>query len=108
VAVTDAAGFLQVGLTADGAAPGHIFSATRKDNAAAAFKAPTSVVQRRLRANDDDALAMLKPNMAVFPGAVPLMAGERVLGAIGASGATGEQDEACAAAGAARIHSRLE
>jgi uncharacterized protein GlcG (DUF336 family) len=108
VAVTDSAGTLQLGLTADGATPGRIFMATRKDIAALAFKSPTSVVQQKLRDKDAAALAALKPNMVVYPGAVPLMAGERVLGAIGASGATGEQDQACAAAGAAKIQARLK
>jgi glc operon protein GlcG len=42
-----------------------------------------------------------------MPGAVPLIKGGRVLGAIGVSGATGQQDEACAAAGAAAVQGRL-
>lgn len=107
VAVMDSAGQIQVGLNADGAGPGHIFSAARKAVTAVAFGVPTSAVQDKLRAGDPAALALLKPNMVAMPGAVPLIVEGRVLGAIGASGGTGQQDEACAAAGAARIQDRL-
>lgn len=108
VAVVNSAGELQVGLVADGASAERVFVAARKGVAAIAFKSPTSEVQKRLRASDSSAYAILKPNMAVWPGAVPILAGERVLGAIGTSGATSEQDEECAAAGLARIKARLK
>jgi uncharacterized protein GlcG (DUF336 family) len=107
VAVTDAEGNLRVGLAADGTSAGRILFASRKALAAAAFRAPTSVFQDRLRANDPVALATLKPNMAVYPGGVPLLADGRLLGAIAATGATGQQDEKCAAQGAAKIQARL-
>ena len=37
--------------------------------------------------------------LIVFPGGLPIMAGEHHIGAVGVSGATGDQDEACAQAG---------
>jgi uncharacterized protein GlcG (DUF336 family) len=106
-AVVDAAGQLHVGLNADGAPAGRIFMAARKAVAAAAFGKPTSEVRAMVLA-DPGLEARLKPNMALFPGAVPLMAGEKLLGAIGASGASSDQDEKCAAAGAAAIKGRLK
>lgn len=106
VAVTDAAGQLRVGLTAEGVAPGAIYHAVRKDLAAITFRAPTSEVQARFRS--DPATPGLESNMTVNPGAVPLIVDDRVIGAIGASGATAQQDEACASAGAARIKDRLK
>lgn len=107
VAVVDSAGQLHVGLTADGANPGRIYMAVRKTLAALAFKTPTSEVQPKLAA-DPSAAAMVKPNMATGAGAVPLMAGDQLLGAIGVSGATSQQDEKCAVVGAAKIKSRLK
>ncbi|HUO21751.1 MAG TPA: heme-binding protein [Caulobacteraceae bacterium] len=106
VAVVDSAGQLRIGLTADGAAPGLIYAAVQKALAALAYGQPTSVIQDKLRA-DPSATGPLRPNMSVKPGAVPLMAQGRAIGAIGASGGTAQQDEACAAAGADRIKGRL-
>jgi uncharacterized protein GlcG (DUF336 family) len=106
-AVVGSQGNLLVGLTGDKARPGRIFSGTRKASAAAAFGVPSSVVQERLRAQDGATVAAFKPYMVGMPGAVPLIKGGRVLGAIGVSGATGQQDEACAAAGAAAVQGRL-
>jgi uncharacterized protein GlcG (DUF336 family) len=106
VAVTDSAGQLRVGIAADGGSPGRIFTAVRKDLAAIAFKMPTSAARAMILANPT-LLATLKPNMSIFPGAVPIMVGERVLGAIAASGATGDQEEQCATLGLKRIQGRL-
>lgn len=107
VAVSDAGGHLMVGLMMEGARPGRIYSGARKNAAAVLFGQPTSQVQARMQRGDPAALAMLKPWMVVFPGAVPLMSGGKVVGAIGVSGATAQQDEACAAAGAAAVEGRL-
>jgi uncharacterized protein GlcG (DUF336 family) len=108
VAVVDAAGQLHVGLIAEGARPGRIYTAVRKDLVALAFKTPTSEVQAKLAAGDPAAAALVKPNMMTVAGAVPLMAGDQLLGAIGVSGATSQQDEKCAAAGAAKIKAKLK
>ena len=102
VAVSDSLGGVVVGLQMTGANPGRIFFAARKNLTAIEFALPTSGVREKLRAKDFDVLTRVKPNMVVFPGAVPLLdAGGKVIGAIGVSGATAEQDEVCAAAGAA-------
>ncbi len=78
----------------------------RKTLAALAFKTPTSEIRAKLAA-DPSAADMVKPNMATGAGAVPLMAGDQLLGAIGVSGATSQQDEKCAVAGAAKIKAKL-
>jgi uncharacterized protein GlcG (DUF336 family) len=107
VAVTDSAGQLLVGLAADGAGPGRVYVAIRKDIAAATFKMPTLALRAKLLA--DPALrAQIKPNMSVFSGAVPLMVRDRVVGAIASSGSTGNEDDACANIGAEKIQSRLK
>ena len=107
VAVSDSAGNLLVGLTMDGVAPGRIYNAARKNLVAIAFKLPSSTIQTRLRAGDSAIAARVTPAMAVFPGALPLMAGERVIGAIGISGQANGKDDVCAGAGVAAIASKL-
>ncbi len=104
VAVSDSLGGLLTGLQMSGANPGRIFSASRKNLTVVEFGMPTSAVREKLRSKDFDTLLRIKPNMVVFPGAVPLLdGGGKVIGAIGVSGATAEQDEVCAAAGAAAV-----
>jgi uncharacterized protein GlcG (DUF336 family) len=107
VAVSDSLGVVVVGLQMDGANPGRIFNAARKNLAAIEFGMPTSAVRERLRAGEFATLARVKPSMTLFPGAVPLIVDGKVIGAIGISGATAGQDEVCAAAGAAAIVGRL-
>jgi uncharacterized protein GlcG (DUF336 family) len=108
VAVVDAAGVLRVGLSADGATPpGRLFGAIPKALTAVEFKVPSSEAQKMVRA-DPSLAARVRPNMMVNPGAVPLMAGDRLLGAIATSGTGAQQEEACAKAGADKIKSRLK
>ncbi len=46
--------------------------------------------------------------LIVFPGGLPIMAGEFHIGAVGVSGATGDQDEACAQAGIDAVKKLLQ
>ena len=105
-AVSDAAGNLRVGLTGDGARPGRIFTASRKNVSVIAFGLATSEIQAKLRA-DPALLARVKPNMAVMAGGIPIMAAGKIVGALAVSGATGLQDEACAKAAVASMQARL-
>ena len=105
-AVSDAAGNLRVGLTGDGARPGRIFTASRKNASVIAFGLPTSEIQAKLRA-DPALLAKVKPNMAVMPGGVPIMTGGKIVGALAVSGASSLQDEACAKVALAAMAARL-
>lgn len=55
-----------------------------------------------------EAKLVANPRTVRFGGAVPLMVGDTLIGAIAASGASAEQDEACAKAGADKVASRLK
>jgi uncharacterized protein GlcG (DUF336 family) len=105
--VIDSTGQPRATLVADGATGGHAYTGVRKGLAALAFKMPTSQVSAKI-ATDKAMAAMVKPNMMTWAGAVPLLAGGNVIGAIGVSGASSQQDEKCAAAGAAKVASRLK
>ena len=107
VAVIDSSGQPRATLAADGSTGGHVYTAVRKGLAAVAFKIPSSDVGA-LIASDKAAAARVTPAMMTRAGAVPLMAGDKLLGAIGASGASSQQDEKCAAAGAAKVQNRLK
>jgi len=107
VTVIDSAGQPRVALSADGATGGHVYTGVRKGLAALAFKTPSSQVQAKLAA-DQSAAALVKPNMATMAGAVPLMAGDKIIGAIGVSGASSLQDEKCAVAGADKVKGKLK
>ena len=102
VAVSNSAGGMIVGLQADGAFPGRVYNAARKNLTSIEFGTPSLAVRQKLRAGDFAMLARIKPNMTVLGGAIPLYADGKLIGAIGVSGApAGEADDACAAAGAA-------
>ena len=107
VVVTDAAGNVRAGLVADGAAPGEFYVAVQKSLTAIAFREPTSAVQAQLRA-DPSAASKVRPNMMIKPGALPIIVGNQLLGAIGVSGAMSQQDQSCATAGAEKIMAELQ
>lgn len=106
-AVSDSAGNLVVGLNGPGAQPGRIYTAARKNLAAIAFSRPSFAAQAPLHARDPAALALVKPNMMMWGGAVPLVSGGKTIGAVGVSGGNQQRDEECAAAGAAAVKARL-
>jgi len=107
VSVVDSAGQPRLTLAADGVRGWHAYSATRKALTALAFAEPSSKVAGHLAA-DATLAARLESNMTTLPGAVPLLSGDLVVGAIGISGSrSGEQDEKCAMAGAAAMRAGL-
>jgi uncharacterized protein GlcG (DUF336 family) len=107
-AVANSQGGIVMGMQADQAHPGRIYNAMRKNLGAIEFGVPTSVVRDRLRAQDYATLVRTRPNMTLFPGAVPLFSGGKLVGAIAVSGSpAGEIDESCAAAGAQAIKALL-
>jgi uncharacterized protein GlcG (DUF336 family) len=71
-----------------------------------AFQAPSGQVAAKISA-DPAAAKLVTPKMATMAGAVPLLSGGKVIGAIGASGASSGEDEKCAIAGADKIKARL-
>jgi len=106
VSVVDSSGEPRVTLSADGATGGHVYTGVRKALAALAFQVPSGQVAAKVSA-DPAAAKLVTPKMATMAGAVPLMKGGKVIGAIGASGASSLQDEKCAIAGADKIKASL-
>jgi uncharacterized protein GlcG (DUF336 family) len=105
--VIDTSGQPRAMVEAEGSDGGHVYVAVRKALVALTFKMPSSKASETVPA-DPTMLARVTPNMFVMEGAVPLMVGNEVIGAIGASGAAGgNQDEVCAVAGLNKIKARL-
>jgi uncharacterized protein GlcG (DUF336 family) len=106
--VIDTSGQPRAALEAEGSDGGHVYVAVRKALVALAFKMPSSKASMAVQ-NDKALLARVTPNMFVMEGAVPIMAGSEMIGAIGASGAAGgDQDEVCAIAGLNKIKDRVK
>ena len=114
--VVDSAGVLRLLLTADGTSDDQIEISRKKAVTAVALKAATSEVADKME-KDQAFKAKIEADKTLFPrpGGVPLMVGNDVIGAIGASGASrlngvpgGMRDEACAKAGLEKIKARLK
>jgi len=106
--VIDTSGQPRAAVEAEGSDGGHVYVAVRKALVALTFKMPSSEAAAAVQ-KDKALLGRVTPNMFVMEGAVPLMAGNEIIGAIGASGAAGgDQDEVCAIAGLNKIKNRLK
>jgi uncharacterized protein GlcG (DUF336 family) len=113
-AVVDSAGVTRVLLSANGASKNAAELSPKKAVAVIQFKKPTSELQAE--ADKDPALkTKLEADKSIFPraGALPIMAGNDLVGAIGFGGANGQQgggthDEACAKAGLDKIRARVK
>jgi len=113
-AVLDSAGVTRVLVSADGSSKNSAELSPKKAVAAIQFKKPTSELQAE--ADKDPALkAKLEADKSIFPraGAIPIMAGNDLVGAIGFGGANGQQgggtkDEACAKDGLDKIKARVK
>jgi uncharacterized protein GlcG (DUF336 family) len=91
----------------DGSDGGHVYVAVRKALVALALKMPSSQASEAVQ-KSPALLSRITPQMFVMEGAVPIMAGSEMIGAIGASGAAGgDQDEVCAIAGLQKIKDRV-
>src|SRR5512144_2942306 len=77
---------------------GSVDIAIGKARTAAAFKRPTKALEDALNANQPAILSF--PNTLPREGGLPLMAGGKVIGAIGASGGKSSEDAQVAKAGA--------
>jgi uncharacterized protein GlcG (DUF336 family) len=109
VSVLDSAGELRVLLASDGAANRGVQNGALKAKAALAFNIPSGLVADRAKTDKSvaDTLAA-NPTWLARAGAVPVVVGGTVIGAIGVGGARGsEKDEACAVAGLDKVKSRL-
>jgi uncharacterized protein GlcG (DUF336 family) len=107
VAVTDAAGHLKAGLAADGVVPNRVYIAIRKDLTVVTFGQSTLSLREKFSA-DPSLMAQVKPNMSLLPGGIPIMVGDRLVGAIASSGAEANEEENCDRIGLKKIQSRLK
>jgi uncharacterized protein GlcG (DUF336 family) len=113
-AVLDSEGVLRVLVSADGASKNASELSPKKAVAAIQMKKPTSEIQAEME-KDAAMKAKLEADKSIFPraGALPIMAGNDLVGAIGFGGANGTQgggthDEACAKAGLDKISARVK
>ena len=109
VSVLDSSGEVRLVLAADGAAYRGVQNSALKARAALAFEIPSGQVAER--AKTDAAVATrlaANPTWLARAGAIPVRAGDTLIGAIGVGGARGsDKDEACAVAGLDKVRSRL-
>jgi len=113
-AVVDSAGVLRMLVSADGSSKNSAELSPKKAVVAVQMKKPTSETQAEME-KDPALKAKLEADKSIFPraGALPIMAGNDVIGAIGFGGANGTQgggthDEACAKAGLDKIKARVK
>jgi uncharacterized protein GlcG (DUF336 family) len=113
-AVVDSAGVLRVLVSADGSSKNSAELSPKKAVLAVEMKKPTSEIFSEME-KDAALKAKLEADKSVFPrpGALPIMAGNDVIGAIGFGGANaaqggGTKDEACAKAGLDKIKARVK
>jgi uncharacterized protein GlcG (DUF336 family) len=113
-AILDSAGVLRVLVSADGSSKNSAELSPKKAVIAVEMKKPSSEIQSEME-KDPALKAKLEADTRIFPraGALPIMAGNDVIGAIGFGGANGAQgggthDEACAKAGLEKIKTRVK
>lgn len=113
-AVVDSEGVVRMLVSADGSSKNSAELSPKKAILANAMKKPTSEIQAEME-KDAALKAKLEADKSIFPraGALPIIAGNDVIGAIGFGGANGQQgggnhDEACAKAGLDKIKARVK
>ena len=100
VAVVDTAGELVYFERMDDTQVGSVDVAIQKARSAVRFKRPTKAFQDVVAAGGEGLRILALPGAVPVEGGVPLMAGGKIVGAIGCSGGTSQQDGVCATAGA--------
>ena len=103
VAIVDTSGNLVYYEKMDGTQLASANIAVEKARSAAQFKRPTKLLQDQVAAGGDGLRILGLPGAVPVEGGIPLVAGGKIIGAIGVSGGTSSQDGQCAAAGAAVI-----
>jgi uncharacterized protein GlcG (DUF336 family) len=92
----------------DGTGPHTMENSMRKAYTARTFNIPSGEMAKRYKENPQNAAVFLSGVVAA-QGALPIHAGEDVIGAIGVSGAPGgEKDEACAKSGIDKVADALK
>ena len=103
VAIVDTAGDLVYFERMDDTQAGSVQVAQSKARSAARFKRPTKAFQDALAAGGEGLRILALDGAIPVEGGVPLVAGGKIVGAIGASGGTSQQDGVVAQAGAAAL-----
>jgi uncharacterized protein GlcG (DUF336 family) len=110
VSVVDAEGGVKMLMVADGLSTKLGEFATRKALTSVFFKLPTSVIAQQVKTDQSLAAKIAsEPNkFFTFPGGVPLLVNNELIGAVGVGGASDSlEDEKCATDAVAKIHDRL-
>ena len=108
VAVVGRTGELILQVRGDGTGPHTVENSFRKAYTARTFRSPSAGLAKRLK--DDPLLPLIHlTNVVAAAGALPIAAGEDVIGAVGVSGAPGgDKDEVCAKAGIDKVADQLK
>lgn len=108
VAVVGRAGEIIVHARGDNTGPHTMDNSFRKAYTSRTFRVPSGEIVKRLKDNPQLSLVTL-PNVVAGEGALPIMIGNDVIGAAGASGAPGgEKDAACIQTGLDKIKDQLK
>ena len=101
-------GEVLVAIRGDGASPHTMENSQRKAYTARTFRQPSGQFAKRVK--DDPTIGLVHLSGVIAnQGALPIMVGEEVIGAVGASGAPGgEKDEACVKAGIDKVADQLK
>ncbi|HYB57827.1 MAG TPA: heme-binding protein [Alphaproteobacteria bacterium] len=102
IAVVDSGGNLVAFERMDGAQLASIAISEHKARAAAMFRRETKVFENGIQSGLNYVLSL--DGVIGSRGGIPLVAGGKLIGAIGCSGGTGSQDEVAAKAGAALVN----
>jgi uncharacterized protein GlcG (DUF336 family) len=103
IAIVDTAGDLVYFEKMDNTQVGSINVAIEKARASARFKRPTKAFQDALAAGGEGWRILSLDGAVAVEGGLPLIAGGKIVGAIGASGGSSQQDGVTAAAGAGTL-----
>jgi uncharacterized protein GlcG (DUF336 family) len=108
VAVVGRNGEIILHVRGDNTGPHTMDNSFRKAYTSRTFRIPSGEMVKRLKDNPQLSLVTL-PNVVAGEGALPIMIGNDVIGAAGASGAPGgEKDAACIQAGLDKIKDQLK
>lgn len=106
--VVGRAGEVILQLRGDATGPHTMENSFRKAYTARTFRVPSGEIVARLKQNPELSLIHLS-NVIAAQGALPIMVGDDVIGAIGVSGAPGgDKDEACAKTGLEKVADQLK
>jgi uncharacterized protein GlcG (DUF336 family) len=97
-----------VQIRGDGTGPHTMENSFKKAYTSRTFRIPSGEMEDRLKKNPQMGAQYLT-GFTTGRGALPIMVGEEVIGAVGASGAPGgEKDEACVKAGIDKVADQLK